>query len=422
MTTMTEGRGPNVDEMTWLSTFDEVDEVLRSREFVQAAHQDRDSAPLIKDSLITLAGEHHFGRRRLEASLFAKEALSFYDGEVLASSLQEVIASCERFRGADGVVRVDVLPVIRLALLRVTAAMVGLDGVDDHESAEQLRLLAERLGEGAAVEWSTRDHDVVIAEALAAKERFVEQFYAPSYERRAALVEAHSRGEIGDDELPPDLLTVIIRHRRDDWDDDLLVREAVLFLVASSNTTTNATPHVLAELARWLEAHPEHREQVGDVNFLRRAANEALRLHPPVPALLRRATVPATLAGGRRIEEGEYVALDLVAANTDPAVFGEAPETFNPLRQGRERTRPFGFTFGGGAHMCIGRTLAVGNPNQPSTADDPVLGALVRILLELYRAGVRPDPDEAPRMRGQTVQEAYVAYPVCLDLPGGAGR
>jgi len=398
-----------VADMTRVTTFAEVDEVLRSRDFAQAAHQDRDSAPLIKDSLITLHGGDHFTRRRLEAALFTRETLSRYEHEILVPAIERMLqVATETGRGPDGLVRADLLSTVRLALLQMTAAMVGLDGVDTPERAERLRQLAVQIGEGAAVEWSTRPHDEVIAGALVAKQAYVDEYYQASIDERRRRLAART------DENAPidnDLLTLLLVHFADDWDEDLAIREAILFLVAASNTTTNATPHVVRELSAWLEAHPEDWSRVEDPEFLRAAANEALRLHPPVPALLRKAMTDIVTESGRAYAEGEHVAVDLDAANRDPEVFGPDADEFNPNRRSTERNRPFGFTFGGGTHMCLGRALAVGAP-QGEMDEEGLVGVMVRVLRELYRAGVRLDPDAPPQLRPNTEQKNYLSFPV----------
>jgi cytochrome P450 len=67
--------GPPLGEMTQLVTFAEVDEAFRSRDFEQARGA-RDSAPFTLHTLLSLSGEDHFSRRRLEAGFFNKGAIA----------------------------------------------------------------------------------------------------------------------------------------------------------------------------------------------------------------------------------------------------------------------------------------------------------------------------------------------------------
>jgi cytochrome P450 len=102
---------------------------------------------------------------------------------------------------------------------------------------------------------------------------------------------------------------------------------------------------------------------------------EALRLEPPVLMLKRWALADIDL-DGYRVPRGSVLALLWGAGGLDPEVF-DAPLDFDPARSRRGST-----TFGGGAHLCPGRYVAV---------------MLVRILLEgMVERGWRLRPMEAP--------------------------
>ena len=138
------------------------------------------------------------------------------------------------------------------------------------------------------------------------------------------------------------------------WDEDDLLRECIFFLVASASTTTHSAPHTLLELDHWFGEHPEDLARSSHLGFLQRAVSEALRLHPPVPALLRLALADVVLSTGRRIAAGEALALDLNAVNRDPEVFGDDADRFDPDRTHGARTHPYGLSFGSGPHTCPG--------------------------------------------------------------------
>jgi cytochrome P450 len=94
------------------------------------------------------------------------------------------------------------------------------------------------------------------------------------------------------------------------------------------------------------------------------AAGESLRLHQPVPTLLRIALKDVTLASGRKIAKDERIALFFTPANRETGVFGADANEFNPYRVAPPKLQPWGLTFGGGVHMCIGRPLATGMFNR----------------------------------------------------------
>jgi cytochrome P450 len=187
---------------------------------------------------------------------------------------------------ATGTAMVAIQEELRHALMLVAARIVGLDDVDSAEATAALRSMAERIGEGNSSDWSNRDVDAVMRDALAAKDEIAERFFAPARGRRGALLARHRAGEIGAGELPNDLLMLLLKAYAD-WDEDKLLRECIFFLGASATTTTSLAPHALFETLTWVAAHPEDAAKLQDIDFLRQLVHEALRLHPPVPALLR---------------------------------------------------------------------------------------------------------------------------------------
>lgn len=195
-----------------------------------------------------------------------------------------------------------------------------------------------------------------IAEGLTAKEEFRRQFFEPSWARRQRLIELHERGR-SEDDLPSDLLTIMLLHDRITWDSDLPTREAILYLAGATSTTSNAVNHAVAELDRWLDEHPEDRKRLDDRVFLRGVCNEALRLRQNVTALARRARHDITLSTGRVVNAGEHVAVDFIQANQDPDVFGPDAGEFNPRRVVPKGVRPYRLAFGMGRHLCIGLPL-----------------------------------------------------------------
>ena len=79
---------------------------------------------------------------------------------------------------------------------------------------------------------------------------------------------------------------------------------------------------------------------------------EALRWEAPA-AMMPRIATGTTELGGVRIEEGDWVAFAIAAANNDPAKFAD-PRRFDPFRDNRDL-----ISFGRGAHFCVGMHLAL---------------------------------------------------------------
>ena len=401
---------PHIVGLQHFTTYAEIDEILRSRSFRQGSHQE--SQPFFGRTLLTIDGDEHFERRRLEAPLFAKAALDYYEHTELIPLIGKTLEECRASRGDDGVVRADLCVVLRTMLARIAAATTGIDGVDTAERTNAFREYVELLGTGATVEWSTEDHDAVIGRILEVRDAFDAEFFAPSVARRRALIERHRRGEIGDDELPVDLITMLYRHWNDDWDDGVPIREACLFLVAATQTTTHAVPHLIAHLDEWFDTHPQDRAKVSDQEFIKRAAHETLRLHQPSPALLRIATQDVVLNSGKKVAAGERVACLFTPANRDHEVFGTDARVFNPYRE-VGAVKPWGLTFGGGQHICIGRTLVTGLSARTDN-DEGTDGTVVNIAGALYGAGVEIDPGDPPSYTQASHHDAYGRFPMLL--------
>ena len=388
-----------------------VDEILRSKHFRQGSHQE--SQPFFGDSLLTIDHDVHFESRRLQAPLFRKEALEYYEHKELLPLISKALDECKEKRDENGVVRADLCALVRTMLARISAVTTGIDGVDTQERTDAFRNYIEQLGTGATVEWSTEDHDEVISRILQIREGFVREFYGPSVERRVGLINEFKNGNLSEEELPRDLITLMYLHWNENWDEELPLRESTLYLVASSQTTTHAVPHLMIHLHEWFQEHPEDYEKRFDRDFLKQAGHEAIRLHLPSPALLRIALQDVTLSNDVEIKEGERVACLFTPANRDKTVFGDDARSFNPYRE-TPNIKPWGFAFGGGEHTCIGRTLVTGLSARTDN-DEGTDGTLVNIAAALFEAGIEIDPNDLPTYTELSFHDAYGRFPISLN-------
>ena len=412
-TTLDPARGPSVAEMTWFTSYQDVDEIFKSPNFVQGGGGLRDSEPFVGHSLLSLSGDDHFERRRIEAALFRRTVLRHYEDGVLAASLRSSLETCER--GSDGIPRGELIRLMRLALCRVSAALVGIDGIDTPAAVDIYLAYMDKLSLGVNIEWAARDHREIIRQGIDVKRQFEQELVAPSLRKRERLVSDYRAGKLRAEELPLDLLTVMLAHAGhfEKWGPDVLLRELILFNGAATGTITMAVPHVVHELMNWLETHPDDRASLGDRAFLKQAVIEGIRLHPASPYLIRKSRSAHRLKSGREISAGEYVVLDLVKASRDPAVFGPEAASYDPHRTPLVKIKPMGLAFGDGPHTCIGMGMTIGEG--AVTDDDAPLGMAVYIVRELHRAGIRIDPENPPRWNDANVRNEYAAFPVCLD-------
>jgi cytochrome P450 len=402
---------PFVAGMTMVSSFVEANEILRDAAFGAGGFEE-ESVPFRGGTLLESDGEAHARRRRLESQLFTSRMIDRYEEEVLEQAIVRCLKEADSGRGADGVVRADLVRVTRRMFLQIAAAVIGLDAVDTPGRTDLLERCMYALNAAFDVKYSIRDHAEVVAERLAAKTDFVKHFYRPSMARRAGLLGRYRRAGIAETDLPTDLLTAMLRHHDDSWDADLPVREAILYLAGATETTSNAVIHAVVDLQRWLAGHPGDRAHLGETAFLRGVCNEALRLHSNVTALARRATGGIALSTGRVFRSGERIAVNIVAANRDPDVFGPDAASFNPWREVPEGIRPYGLVFGAGRHVCIGLPLTTTVSGKPA-GDGRSDRAMLKIVRALIGAGVELDSEREPRFV-PTAEEVYASLPVVL--------
>ena len=401
-----------VEEMVRLTSYEEIDEVLRGKSFVQGAFAESKS---VHGGVVTeLDGPPHFERRRTMGVLVRGDALASYELEVLIPDLRKSIEHVRAATPPGEPARGDLVPMIRTLLYRFGSRLVGLDDVDSEERITRLLAVIRLLTLGSTVHWSDEDHDTVMRRAEAALADFDREFVGPSKERRKELIAAWRRGEIEESEIPRDVITLHLLHPPQDFDEGLIVRESKVFLSASTSSSTAATAHAVEHFSQWLDAHPDDVSRLDDFNFVGAALAEAIRLHPTQPGLIRRATEDLELRSGREVRAGEYFMLEHRAGNRDKTVWGEDADEFNPDRREGPRARPYGFGFGGGRHVCMGQKATTGvfvEEDVAAGGEDEPQGNLVRVLQCLMKEGARPDPDRAP-VREATKLGIYRSYPV----------
>ncbi|GAA1613552.1 MULTISPECIES: cytochrome P450 [Kribbella] len=139
---------------------------------------------------------------------------------------------------------------------------------------------------------------------------------------------------------PSDGLLAALVAARERLSDEELLANLILLLVAGFETTTDL-------LGNGLALHFRHPEVPLDAAFV----EEVLRYDSPVQVTTRVARTDADVAG-TPVPAGSNLVLLLGAANRDPERFPE-PDRFDPQRPGNKP-----LSFGAGAHICLGNTLA----------------------------------------------------------------
>jgi cytochrome P450 len=411
-TTFYPDSGPSAWEMTRLCSFAEVNEALRSRRFVHVIGQ-RDNSPFLAGTLISLSGDTHFERRRIESQLFAPEATARHQNEIFMPAFEEALNRWPR--NAAGRAAGDLSNALYRALSRLGASVVGFDGVDSEEALQRHMLYTGRIANGVNIEFSERDHREVIEESRSYLELMRKEFFEPSLRRRQQLVSDCSAGRLSREALPLDLITLMLLHEDQfsAFGPDTMLREAVFFNGASGGIN-HAVCNVVEAVLRWIEEDPDaRRNMLREPAFLRRAALEAIRLRPATPFQIRKSLEGHTLSSGRHVDAGEYVLLDMTQANRDPSVFCEDADGFNPFRVPVERVKPTGLAFSNGPHTCIGMTLSIGDG---SGFDNGKEGILIAALTKLFSLDVRADNTVGAKRKPGTTRVEFEQFPVSLDM------
>ena len=408
--------GPAGAGSVTLTTYADGREALRHRELRAATHDE--AAFLLGETILVLHGDEHTHRRRVQNRLFRRDTLARYEREALPVIFDEALAP---FLARDSV---DLVELSHRLVVLLSAAIAGVDRPERTVAeADRLYGLLKAFSEGATIIHTTRDRDEVRRDTLAALGRFEQEFLLPSVERRRALLDRVARGEIGEDELPSDLLTTLLAQQAElEMDEALLTREMALSLIGA-HTAANQITHLVHELAAWSAEHPEEGDRpFVDLPFIQRAMHESVRLNPPSPVLVRKAPPhPVTLRTGAEIPADVTVVVELNAANRTTGVFGQDAEAFNPFRTIGRDAFPWGLSFGAGAHACIGQEMAAGQVRGlDTTAGDPLFGVVPRVVHALFARGMRPDPARPPARATHTTRREWGSYPVTFAAAVGA--
>ena len=365
--------------------------------------------PFRGGTVLRIEGEPHHRRRKTLGRLLRGDGDRSLREQVLKPLVQRNIDSALSQRGGDGAARVDVVVFARQAFFQLAAALIGLDGVDDGASADELRRFYEPIQVAMGGFMDGGDRAAAIARGLEVKEAFRERYYSPACQRHIELAQAVADGTLSAEDAPKDLLMLIATDSDPAWtaEPDLAMREAMTDVLNAGTSSTSATlVWALDELLAWFAAHPAERALAADSAFLGQAVQESLRMHTTLPLFFRMAEDDVELSSGLTIRAGELVALEVDRANRDPDVFGADADRFDPYRTVPRGVYPYGVAFGSGRHMCFGLPVVLG--------EDGSGGSHAQIIQALFRAGVARDPERPPTKRQDTLRDVWAEYPILL--------
>jgi cytochrome P450 len=370
----------------------------------------------IRAGIVSIShGALHRARRRIENTQFRADVLRLYERELFPRVMDELLDVL-----IDGE-QVDLFPIGELLSVVLAARRAGLEY--DASSLDDLRKLVHHVdlfSQGSAI-LDAKDPDAVRAAVRQTYVEFDRDFVRPAMATRTALIDRVRGGELPEQDLPHDILTVLLLHRADPQleldDDGRVVREVATYLQGGTHTSAQTLVNALDLIFATDSSEPTIERIATDTLFAQRAVQETLRLRPTTPKMKRRAEADTEISG-RKVPKDALVVLDVVAANRDPRLFGERPDEFDPDRAVDPGVPRWGHSFGAGPHQCPGRAVGGGFPIPASfeVDADHVFGLVALELQAVARRGVRADPDHPPERDMRTDRfTRWLHYPVRFE-------
>lgn len=392
-----------------VESYHAANEALKQRDLRQALYDE--GAVIMREVLVNLHGQEHRTRRNVETQVFRRDFFRYYEHEVFPRTLEETIAPFI----AGG--QMDIVDFGYRVMVNLTVDFTGIDRPQKSpEETEQLIEMLRLFSRTATLAHSTQDREPIRRAAIEGLARFQRDYVDPSIARRQALIDSVARGELDEENLPRDILTVLLRNQDTvKLEEDVRVREMAFFALAGAHTSIHTLGHVMHEIFTWCAGHPEDWSRFEtDPLFVQRAVHESIRLHPSSPIAARRALCPVHVAG-IDVPTDTRVNVDLQQANRDTTVFGADADLFNPHRSSAAKVPPYGLSFGLGMHACLGLNLAAGALPKPDT--DPAdhhYGTIAMIVRTLLAHHARPEPGSPPSKDTTTARDIWATYPVTL--------
>lgn len=396
---------PNVIQ---ISTYEEAREVYRQKTLRQALY---DAGEVVMaDVLVNLHGAQHRDRRRLENRLFRKDTHTRYERELLPPVVDATLAPYIH----DG--HAELVSLSHQMMMNLAALAAGVDRPrGTPEETFHLYSYLMLFIEGATLGDYTGDRNAKQAEVAAALDGFDAEFLQPSIATRRAALARFEAGQIVEDDLPRDVLTILLRNQDNlELPSEVVLRETCFFLLAGAHTSATAFVRTLHNVFRLAEANPGALEQArADLAFLQRCVHETIRLQPSSPVAMRWALGDVELGSGVHIREGDKVVIDLMAVNRDRTIFADQAEIFDPARRLLPGVAPWGLSFGLGMHACIGQDLAAGTDAMgQAPSEDHLYGLVPVAVAAVLAAGGQPDPANPPRLDPNNTRGYWGTYPV----------
>ena len=287
---------------------------------------------MLVDSLVVFDAPIHPKYRKLTQDWFMPRNLAKIEGEIRALAARTVDAMIDAGPELDFVRQVSgPYP------LRVVMQILGVPSEDE----PRMQMLTQQLFGGQDKDLSGTGIDQMSPEQVVqlvagAVKRFEDYFAALAAERRANptddVASVIANALVDGEPLPP----------RD------MAGYYIIVATAGHDTTSASTAGAMQAMAQDPEQWLRVRE---DRSLLPGIVEEAIRWTSPVQHFMRTAAEDVEV-GGQRIRKGDWIMINYVSANHDPAQFAD-PRRFDAARSPNRH-----LAFGAGAHQCLGLHLA----------------------------------------------------------------
>lgn len=331
--------------------------------------------PVIGKGLLTSDGPDWLRQHRLIQPAFQRRGVAAYidlitDATTAMLGRWHLIAE----RGQSFDVAAEMIRLTRTIMSRL---LFGADVTDDSAPLIQSLLLAGTVGEQITRESTTNVPALLRAFGVLPKRasRRIQRTMDAVDQVLYTLIDERRQA----DQDRGDLLTKLIQARDETTGgrlSDREIRDALVTIFLAGNETTavglawlwyllSRYPDVAecldAELANMLGGRVPTYDDLPKLAYTGMVIAETFRLYPPIWMLLRRAHDADTI-GGWHIPAGATMILSPYVTQRS-ATLWERPEAFVPERfapqQAAQRPHYAYFPFGGGAHICMGRHLAL---------------------------------------------------------------
>ena len=190
----------------FVNNYREATTILTNRDFAQSLYDE--SSIIMQDVILTSEGDSHINRRKTEFHLFRKEISRNYEQVDFPNILKPII-DASFSKGST-----DLVELGYLVTMNVTADISGIDVPKDFVKTRNLLKLVKIFSEGATLVHSLKNKKLIRKQVLDALEVFDKEFYSSSLNRRKKILKKFECGEINENDLPKDILTILLRNKK----------------------------------------------------------------------------------------------------------------------------------------------------------------------------------------------------------------